>query len=338
MTKLVLSLLLAAGLLQNQAQVRTLLESSDIKDQSWGALMAAQSKMRDLEPQIRKNLEAHLQQRAWQEQLVVDTALDAYIQCGIDSLPLDLLQSLYSRSPSQVLILLSRPERPKDPAVDAFMLKVLNQEGRPGIEWFVAADFLLSHGTPGFLASSLRGLKIRGTVLVCDAGKECMRNHGAGFGGSNPGSSLDPGYPPWPVYTLARRLDAPVRIPGRPSSNVGYHRGLEAEGVHWCSPSAMGADAFLPPTDSERLSYVAAAAGSLQLPLKGDETLTVQWRSRSAYTTAVDQFRQGIVQRYSDMLRQLQGAGLLTPDEAAALATPRLEIVVEDKRTVRAPL
>ena len=39
MTKLVLSLLLAAGLLQNQAQIRTLLESSDIKDQSWGALM-----------------------------------------------------------------------------------------------------------------------------------------------------------------------------------------------------------------------------------------------------------------------------------------------------------
>lgn len=218
------------------------------------------------------------------------------------------------------------------------MLKVLDQEGRPGIEWFVAADVLLRHRTPGLVTSALRGLKLKGTVVLCDAGRACARNNGSGFGGSNPGSPLSPGYPPWPVYTLARRLDSPVQTPGRPSSVVGYHRGLEAEGTHWSYPSGMGADVFLPPTGTERLSYVAAAAGDVQLPLKDDETLTVQWDSRAAYITAVEQFRQRIIQRYSVMLQQLQNAGHITADEAAVLATPHLEIVVEDKRTVKTPL
>jgi hypothetical protein len=35
------------------------------------------------------------------------------------------------------------------------------------------------------------------------------------------------------------------------------------------------------------------------------------------------------------MLRQLRDAGLLTSDEAAALVTPSLEIIVEDSRTVK---
>jgi hypothetical protein len=270
-----------------------------------------------------------------QGQLIVDTALDAYIQCGIDSLPFNLLQPLYSRSAPQVLTLLSRPERPKDPAVDAFMLKLLDQQGRYGIEWFVAADLLLSHRTPGLVAASLRGLKIKGTVVVCDAGQECSGTHGRGFGGSNPGTFLDPGYPPWPVYTLTRRLDSAVRIPGRPSSAVGYHRGLEAEGIHWSSPSGTSSDVLLPPTTAERMSYVAAAAPTLQIPIREDETLTVQWRSRAAYTAEVDRFRQNIVQRYAVMLRQLRDAGLLTSDEAAALVTPSLEIIVEDSRTVK---
>jgi hypothetical protein len=327
-------------------QVRALLESSDSRGKAWGAFLAAQGKMRELEPQLRKNLEAHLNPRTLQEQLILDTTLDAFIQFGSDSLPFDLLQSIYSRKPEPALILLAAPNRPK-PQVDEFLLKVLNEEsGRPGLKWFAAADLLLNHRAPGFVAAILRDLKISGRVLICDSARNCVRKDSpGGIAGSIFGSLLEPGYPPWPNYLLVKPNMAsplpPVHFIRGPdfSTSMAYIRYLEGDGGHSGCPLCGFSALTTAPTTKDRMTYIAAAAGpNLRTPIKDDERLEIQWRNRQDYRAKVAQFRENITQRYSTMIGELRNAGLLTAEEAAMLAVPTVEIVVDDLRNNKTPL
>jgi len=91
------------------------------------------------------------------------------------------------------------------------------------------------------------------------------------------------------------------------------------------------------PTTAERMQYISAAAG-LRFQITGNESLEVTWTNNASYSAAIDKFRQEITTRYTTMIRQLQGLGLLSNEEAAQVAMPVIEFTVDDRRSVRTPL
>jgi len=319
-------------------EVRALLESPVANDQAWGAWWAAQGKMRQLEPQLRKNLEAHLNTISFQDDIVLDTTLDAFIQFGDDALPIDLLQAIYSRRHAQGLILLSEPSRPPV-AVDRFMRTIVetnsaSKAGQQGFEWFTAADLLLSHHATGLVASVLRDLRITADVLICESETNCATNNRPyGIGGSIPSGGPFPGYPPWPRYGVVNPApDATVFIQGPTSfTTMAYRRHVEPDPA--ATFSSVSESFRRPPTTTDRMTYVAAAAPQLRIPSLEGETLKFIWRNNTdAYDAALTTFKQDIVQRYSVMIRQLRAAGLLTAEEATAEEVPFLDVRIVDKR------
>jgi hypothetical protein len=77
---------------------------------------------------------------------------------------------------------------------------------------------------------------------------------------------------------------------------------------------------------------VAAAAPQLRIPSIEEQRLTVIWRDEAAYRAVVEPFQAGIVQKYAALIQQLRGAGLVSADDAAALAAPHVELRVADRR------
>jgi hypothetical protein len=341
---------ISAAILQGQApststvttaQARSLLESSDPRDQAWGAWWASQGKMQELEPQLRKNLEALLQARRADPQ-TFDAILDAYIQIGTDALPFELVQKIYSRRPEHGLILISEPQRPRA-QVDAFLMKLLEMQPRRSPEWIAVADLLLNHHAQSFVASMLRGMKIQLQFLLCDSGKDCTPPQiPQGSVGSIISGIPDPGYPPWPKYSLMKPQnlvshsgpDYWTFISGpTPATSMIYFRDITDR-----FGASYGVGSELTPSTAERMAYVSASDPGLKNPITDDVRLLIQWRNHADYETRTEQARQNLIQRYVSMVRQLGDAALLNADEAKELAMPTIETVVNDRRTVKTPL
>jgi len=275
------------------AEVQRLLESDDHKDRAWGAYWASQGVLRQFEPQLRRNLEAHYDLSGWKNDIVTDTTLDAFIRFGSDSLSVDFLRSLYSRRKAQTLILLSEPNRQQS-EVHKWMLQLLKDEADQGagLEWFAAADLLLRDRAAGLVKSILTDLRIEPVITVCDTALRCTQTFG---GMGRVGDSIiriDSGYPGWPRYGISRQFPGfaghTVFIQGpTPATTMTYNRYFDPEAGK--TTFFRGSESGYPthPTSAERMQYIAAASG-LQVPISGNERLEVMWTDRAAYSTAVD--------------------------------------------------
>ena len=237
---LMLASWIATGVAQDQTPaqkipthdaVRILLESSIPKDQAWGAWWAAAGGMHDLEPQVRNVFEAHLDGKLREDEIVLDATLDALIQFGADSVPVNELIPLYTRRHAQTLILLAEPTRPRT-EVDRFLLTIVDRKDVDGsrMDWFASADLLLSHHAPGLVASVLRHLTFTEDIEICDAGSSSraasdapiavcasLPGAGSGYGGSWPSGLPDPGFLRGPD------INGQIPAPTRACSSRGQH-------------------------------------------------------------------------------------------------------------------
>lgn len=341
------------------ADVRALLRSAIPNDKAWGAWWAANGRLRELEPELRANLEASLaaartpvfgEEGVW-NQMVLDATLDAFIQIGSDALPVDLIESVYAMRPDSGFILLAEPSRPES-TVDPFLLKLVDDKGgdRTGMTWLAAADVLLTRHAPGLVAAVLWNLTFTAQVLVCDRpspagvptgpvplpfvshsdGNACVAR-GTGYAGSWSTGGSAAGFPPWELYRLAS--------PG-PANSVLFVRGATAATSmayrRYVGPPEM--PEWGPRTTADRMAIVAAAAPGVPLPDIDGKTLSLWWQDDAAYRAAVEQFRAGLTHSYSEMIRALRADNLLTDAEVAELAVPHLEITVRDSRSHPTPL
>jgi len=304
------------------AAVRALLDSPSLKDQAWGAWWAAEGNMRELEPQLRRNLETELA-ADFQNPIVLDDTLAAFIRFGEDSLPVSLLQTAYDagRQPA-ALILLAEPSRPRA-EVDRFLLAIVARKDGSWMRmnWLAAADLLLSHQTPGLVAAVLQDLKFTAHALICHDVQNCARM-GQGIGVSWSHGAPDSTWPLWVHYQLmAPGSTGTVLVQGRSSATTMAYGRYTGEALPPSSPSPL--------TPAERLVIVAAAAPQVQLPTIDGETLKIAERPDGAYDRDVESFRQDLVRRYGSMIQALRDVGALSADEVTALATPSLDVVVE---------
>jgi hypothetical protein len=167
-------------------------------------------------------------------------------------------------------------------------------------EWFVAADILLMHRTAGLVGNILRDLQITASVVVCDAAPACESGQrGGGYAGSILGGTRDLSEPPHPTYGLMEPgPDSTVFVRGpSPSLDVAFHRYVVN------SEYVMGPIPLVSlPTTAERMTYVAAAAPQLRIPILESPSLKIVYLTESAVEGTVERFRQNIVQSYMSMI------------------------------------
>jgi hypothetical protein len=325
-------------------QIRMLLESSDTREKTWGAWWVAQTRVRNMDALLQANLRAHLNRQDIVDNALIDATLDAMIQVGGNAPPLELLQSVYSIRPTQGLILLTRVF-PRPPA-NAFLLTLIDTEAGNGraLEWFAAANMLIRDRDPGLAAAILKGLQIQAVVVVCDRGQPCTRQD-IGSGSIGDGFGLPaPGLPPWPIYSLGTYspllTNAGSAILSSGPVSIAYLRNVLQAGTSPGPGYPRRSETRTPPspTTAERLTYIAALAPGLQIPIQDNETRSLVWQDKETVAKDVEDFRQDIVQRYSTLVQRMRATGHLSATDAEALAKPNLEITIDDRRSVRTPL
>jgi hypothetical protein len=326
-------------------QVRVMLQSSDARSQAWGAWWTAQAMVRNVEPLLQKNLEAHLQGQTWQDDIVIDATLDALIQGRLNPLPLNVLEAVYDRRRAQALILLSR--MPTGSQADAFLFKRLRLDEYTPIfrtEWIAVANLLLERKASGFVATLLRGMVIDARLVVCDPGALCSTDRNILSGTLHFGDKVSSqGFPPWTGYFLSPRPESEAvrgTVLASGPTVVTYSRSVApaGEGRPRPGPEFQSQISYRINGSALRIRYLAGAAPGLQKSLQEDETRMIYWSSNERFVLDAELFRQNILDRYASVVEQLQQRGLLTSAEATELALPFVSLTVKDARSVRSPL
>ena len=127
-----------------------LLQSTDPREQAWGAWYAGRDYLPQFTPLIQQLIAQHVSGASINEIAAVDVALDALIQMK-QGLPSSTLASVSERRPEQALILAGFAAR-DDREVDAFLFDMLRANDY--CAWFAAANLLLERRTFG-LASAI---------------------------------------------------------------------------------------------------------------------------------------------------------------------------------------
>jgi hypothetical protein len=305
------------------ASIRALLESPDSKDQTWGAWLAGQGKVRDAASLLQRIVEKQITAaNASTVNPPLDTALDALIQLEAKVPPAFILM-IYKKRPAQALVLLSKfgSER------NALLLDL--GEHANGAELLAIVNMLIEHRTPGTAALLLKNLKIYSSLVLVDEGSQ------------DPGEAMvgtptfmiagDPaaGHPPLAYYWLTdepRRGDIVLALGPR---SIFYQRVLSPPGV---TPEvAMFGVNF---DMKDRLRYISVLAGQdFQMPLNTEQLRSVIRRGKGSPDADIREFRQEIVRLYSMLVRALAERNLLTSEEATTLAEPMIKLDVRDLRT-----
>ena len=294
--------------------------------------------MKSVFPEIRKNLESHLNgSKDVADFAVIDNSLDALIQIPSEPFPVELIESIYRTGRrAEALILLTRVT--PGTSVDHFLLDLLDKEAGQDYsrEWFAAADIMLLEHRPGLVHSLLKRLAFQGYVVVCDPGVTCRyRGVGLRSGGDYGPSATKSTFPPWPYYALRVKdglvTDGPVA--------VSYTRRIArdfAEANIGRNPN----DSIYPPKPStkDRFGYVAAAAPGINMAIADDESLPIIWTTKEDYRAESERFESDVRTRYRNLIQQLRDLGFLSPDEFNDVSVLNLNIVVVDQRSVRTPL
>ena len=203
------------------------------------------------------------------------------------------------------------------------------------MEWYVAANLLLSRRAPGFVSAVLSDMAIQAVVVLCDAGRPCTRGR---LGTNSIGDGIgyiSPGFPPWPTYELQKRSQTTVFLSGPVS--MGYSRYVTREGSR---PRIIGESRTqdpASPSTADRVAYMIAAAPSLQLSIR-DEDRSVIWQDKATLDAAIASFEAEIRSRHARSIDQLRDAGLLSSEEFAKVSTANIRMRIVDLRTVKTPL
>jgi hypothetical protein len=197
------------------------------------------------------------------------------------------------------------------------------------MNWFAAADLLLSHKTPGLVAAVLQHLTFTAHVIICQRIDDC-RHLGMGTGGSWSGGGPDKSFPPWVHYILMKPgSTGTLLVEGpTPETTMAYGRY-----TGWVEPPGPPGG----PTAAESMVVIAAAAPRVEIPPIDGEEVRVEARASGVYEDVTTALRRDLEARYARMLRALGDEGLLSASEMTALARPRLEVTVEQGVPARSP-
>jgi hypothetical protein len=314
--------------------VRALLQSSDARNQAWGAWIAGRDMLREMIPAIQTLVASRTASGSMAEGAALDAGLDALIQLGARVDPIVLL-AVYQHRPAQALVLLANADDVANPAwaqpTNDLLLGLIARE--KGLPWFASANLAIARRTPGVAAILMRDLEITVSVTVSDEGNSAYSSFdGMGVGVACGGIGLAPGLPPWATYSLTdypQTGDAVLALGPKP---IYYRRYVSSAGQ-----TPAGSSQFRGGPDArERLTYITQLArlDEKSTPIRAFESHSVAWRGEAALTAALTRIQEDVARRVQVLIQSLIATGALTNEEAASIQ-PRVTFTVNDARSVR---
>ncbi|MHC4934212.1 MAG: hypothetical protein ACYTGV_18735 [Planctomycetota bacterium] len=326
----ILLLLVAVPVLAQEAPPlppARLLKSDSLKEQAWGAYLAAEQKDAALIPALVRLAEIHGEDKEVQGRVVRDTALDSLIRLRA-KVDWNRLKPLHRRNRNEVLILVAQYPRANRKA----LLELMEQKTH-NAAWLTIRNLLVAQRAHGFAAALLRELQIHLHISVLDPDHRVGRGLRCGGirGGCGDGViRVQEGWPPVARYTLTRFtgrgawLLAPGRLPV-------YVRRTEARSGR----RGFGSVSFSIRKGRCRFEYLEELLGC-EPPIQEDYRATVTWQSTRHFLTEAMRARYRVLKAFEETKRILVAEGLLAPEEAATLR-PKLSVRVSDRREAKAP-
>jgi hypothetical protein len=303
--------------------VTALLQSSDPREQAWGAWYAGRNAMSTLVPLLQRVVAERAAGGSMAARAAFDAAVDALVQLDAEADPA-ILPTIHERSPAAALILASRAPR----KATAFLLDVVQRD--EGEAWLAAANLLMDERPQGLAALLLRPLSARIEFQLTDGESETQ---------SGPpivvitrcGMTLAaPGLPPWTRYTLAPDPQPERVVLATGPTTVYYRRIVWADG--WTP--AVGSTSYGGPFPDDRIRYLAFLGGldDREPPLHGFQRRKVRWQGSDHLRQTIDGIRADLADGHARLVGTLVERGVLTIDEAQALPPLPVELAITDAR------
>ena len=299
-----------------------LLESQDVRDRAWGAYLAGQNGLAELEPKLGSILE----KASMSDECLVRSALDAAIKIRAN-LPTKILAPLYDRYPNEITILLAQSPQNH---VDLILSLFRNQ--RVSARWLALGNLLLESKAPGFplvLMQEMKQMQI--VVSVHDP------NHkGGGTGGSwgqGAGSFKVPmGYPPVTIYDFSDRTipDAMVIAKG-PHTIYATQTIIHPGNSAWIL-NGGGSIADYWESNAYRLEYISSLLNLPRDDINFNKYYPIEWNRSRQFIDDVTHLCSSILNKYDKIAILLRDAKLISQFEADTLANTIYLIFVDFRR------
>jgi len=203
-----------------------------------------------------------------------------------------------------------------------------------GYPWFAMANLLLEPCAAGFAAQILSPLRFSLTILVAESGsKESGFGMGAGGNSATVGhgiGQIPAGFPPLAWYRF-EGFDGPHQRGGNIVLSSGprsvyYSRVLNTTFQFGTSEVSSSG-----PSDEDRLKYLQWMSDRNGRPLPVRRFERIEWRGEADFVDQASALHDRVTFEYRSRLAGLVKAKCLSKEEAE-LATPRIDVRVEDTR------
>jgi hypothetical protein len=302
-----------------KANVRTLLASEQVRDQSWAAYYIGKFRWTEFTPELEKMLA-----RGDAESFLHRATFDALIQLNA-VVKAEKLLPHFERFPNQVLILLAIDPVGNEESFLSLMDTVQTDE-----RWLSLCNLLVRLRSKGLASRLLRELVVKPSILVVDNSLTGGIGSG-GNGGCGQGSlRLPDGFPPFVSYELThvKKAGAIVFVVGphpvyfeRREHLSEYDQG----GVRNCSQ--------LRDRNPFRVDYLIelTKTTSGQINFSSEPSFRIIWKGLMPYQREIRRIKAEVKQSYNQLLEKLIAAELLTQSDANDLA-PQIELQIHDIR------
>ena len=312
------------------AAARRQLQSRDPATVAWGAFDAANYRLIELAPELAALLEKTQPGGSFEQWAVALAVLDAVAQLDVP-IPAEILRPYAARYPVQTSLALAKATG----ARNAVLLELLSSS--QGYPWFAMANLLLEPCASGFAAQILSPLRFSLTITVVESGSN-ESGFGAGSGGGisigDGIGQIPAGFPPLAWYRF-EGLDGPPQRRGNIVLSSGPRSVYYSRVVKTTFQFGTSEISTPGPSDEDRLKYLQWMVDRYGRPLPVRRFEHIGWRDEADFVRQASALDHRVTFDYRFLLDGLVKAKCLSKEETGQLATPRVDVRVEDTRANR---
>ncbi len=288
-----------------------MLDSQDVRERAWGAYLAGQNGLSELEPELESILEEA--GTSGHDESLVRSILDADIQMRA-ALPAKILASICDRYPNETTILLA--QSPQD--YTDLTLSLFQKQG-VSARWLALGNLLLQTKAPGFPLVLMQGMKqIPIVISVHDPG-----DGGGGIGGSwgqGVGNFTVPvDFPPVAVYDLSDRPDSDATAIAAGPHTIYAVKTVVHPGESIRVLNGGGSIADYWEINAYRLEYLLSFLALPGDDIRFNKYFSLDWRGPGEFAEEVRSLCSRTLQKYDQILTLLQDRNLVAPTEIKTL-------------------
>jgi hypothetical protein len=310
-----------------------LLDSQNAPDRAWGAYLAAQNHLAELQPKLEGLLQDF--SKIQNDECLVHSLLEAEIQLEA-VLPESTLATICKRYPGEATILFSRaPEKYTNTILSLFTGHEV------GSRWLALGNMLLAIRTPKFPLLLMQQMEKVSVYVTIEDLLPGGQGQGGSYGRGGMGPTTVPSnYPPVVFYSFSDKPNSSAIVTFKGPTAIYAIPAVVQPGDKYTS--SYRENNFYTPWDAEnpnpfRVQYLSSF---LELPnddISFSKYLYMEWEGPEQYKEALRLYLNGITGKFNRMAGLLLNKGFITPLQANDLKIG-IFLRLQDFRSDKTPL